>query len=202
MSRVPVLQPEQMNPAQRQIYDDILRTRGGTWFHGPYDPLLHQPRIAAPAQKLGEFVRYHTSLEPRLSELAILIVARYWDCDFEWYQHAPIAASKGLDAELIATLRRNQTPATMQEDEAIVFEFTTSLLKEHRVADGDYQRASEHFGIVGVVELTGLIGYYTFLAFTLLAHQIALPSNVVPPFTGTKATSSFAPRAVTRGSGE
>jgi 4-carboxymuconolactone decarboxylase len=171
-----------MNEAQRKIYRDLLRTRGGTWFHGPYDPMLHQPRMAEPAQLLGEFVRYHTSLDARLVELAILVVARHWECAFEWYQHAPIAASKGLSAAVIETLRQGAQPAGMDEDETIVFAFTRLLLERHRIPDEDYERARQRFGVVGVVELTGLIGYYTFIAFALNAHEIPLPAGVPAPF--------------------
>ena len=182
MSRVPVLAPEQMNEAQRKIYEDILRTRGGKWFHGPYDPMLHQPRMAEPAQQLGEFVRYHTSLNPRLVELAILVVARHWDCEVEWHQHAGIAAKAGLSAALIEALRHGAYPQEMEPDEAIVFEFTHALLEEHRIADADYERARQRLGVVGVVELTGLIGYYTFIAFALNAHEISLPAGVPSAF--------------------
>jgi 4-carboxymuconolactone decarboxylase len=182
MSRVPVLAPEQMNEAQRKIYEDILRTRGGTWFHGPYDPMLHQPRMAEPAQQLGEFVRYHTSLNPRLVELAILIVARHWDCEVEWHQHAGLAAKSGLSGALIEALRHSASPQEMDPQEAIVFEFTRALLKDHCIADATYERARQRFGVVGVVELTGLIGYYTFIAFALNAHEVALPAGVPSPF--------------------
>lgn len=177
MSRVPVLAPEQMNEAQKKVYEDILRTRGGKWFHGPYDPMLHQPRMAEPAQQLGEFVRYHTSLNPRLVELAILVVASHWECEVEWYQHAGIAAKSGLSAALIEALRHDSYPREMDSDEAIVFEFTRALLKEHRIADAHYEQAKQRFGVVGVVELTGLIGYYTFIAFALNAHEISLPAG-------------------------
>lgn len=182
MSRIPALLPDQMTEAQHEIYSEILRTRGGRWFHGPYDALLLQPRIAAPAQRLGEFVRFHTSLEPRLSELAILVVARYFDCEFEWYQHAPIATRSGLAQHIIEALRRNQVPAGMREDEVLVYEFAHGLLKNHRIADEIYDRAKQQWGVTGVVELTGLLGYYTFLAFALNAHEIDLPAGATPAF--------------------
>lgn len=183
MSRLPIIPPEQMNEAQRKIYEEILRTRGGVWFHGPYDPLLLQPRLAQPAQVMGEFVRFHTSLGPRLAEMTILIVARFWDCDFEWYQHEPIARDKDVPAQLIDELRKQLRPSQMQEDERVLYDFTQSLLRSHRVTDADYERARAIFGDVGMVELTGIIGYYTFLAFTLNGHAVALPAGAAAPFS-------------------
>jgi 4-carboxymuconolactone decarboxylase len=133
MSRVPVLAPEQMNEAQRKVYEDILRTRGGKWFHGPYDPMLHQPRMAEPAQQLGEFVRYQTSLNPKLVELAILVVARHWDCEVEWYQHAAIAAKSGLSAALIEALRHDESQKWMRTRSS--FLTLRCIAQEHRIAD-------------------------------------------------------------------
>jgi 4-carboxymuconolactone decarboxylase len=144
--------------------------------------MLHQPRMAQPAQELGEFVRYHTSLNPKLVELAILVVARHWDCEVEWYQHAAIAARSGLSAALIEALRQGESPPEMDADEVIIFDFTHALLKEHRIADALYEKAKQRLGVVGVVELTGLIGYYTFIAFALNAHEIALPEGVPSQF--------------------
>ena len=192
MSRIPPLSPAQMNESQRRICDEILRTRSGAWFHGPYDALLLQPSLAAPAQELGRFVRFDTSLEPRLSELAILIVARHWDCDFEWHQHAPLATHAGISAADVEALRAGVKPPTLKDDEHVVLHFVTSLLKQHRITDSDYHKAQTLLSVVGVVELTGLIGYYTFLAFTLLAHEISLPEGAEPPVrpSGSSASGS------------
>jgi 4-carboxymuconolactone decarboxylase len=184
MTRTPYLTPEQMDPQQRRIYDDIVASRG-KWLSGPYAPLLLQPRIAEPAQKLGEFLRYNTSLTPRLSELAIVIVARHWDCDFEWHQHAAIALRSDVPAELVEAVRQRQPPARMREDEAVVYGFTRELLERHRVEDSVYERGKAILGLVGVVELTALIGYYTFIALTLNAHEVPLPAGVQRPLQGT-----------------
>jgi 4-carboxymuconolactone decarboxylase len=183
MTRTPYLTPEQMNPEQRRIYDDIIISRG-KWLNGPYAPMLHQPRMAEPAQKLGEFLRYNTSLTPRLSELAIIIVARYWDCDFEWHQHAAIALRSDLPAAVIEAIRLRQPPP-VRDDEQVIYEFTRDLLQRHRVEDALYERAKSYLGMIGVVELTGLIGYYTLIALTLNAHEVPLPAGVQPPLSGT-----------------
>lgn len=184
MSRIPPLSPDQMNPQQRAIYESILSTRGGTWFHGPFDPMLHQPRLAEPAQRLGKFLRYDTSLAPRLSEMGILLSARHWDCEVEWYQHAPLAARAGLAEPVIEAIRRGEEPGAMAENESILYRFVTSLLVQHRIPDADYERARVCFGLIGVVELTALIGYYSFIAFSLNAHDIGLPPGVPPALTG------------------
>jgi 4-carboxymuconolactone decarboxylase len=87
-----------------------------------------------------------------------------------------------LSAALIEALRRGEYPHDMDAEEVIVFEFTHALLKEHRIADAYYEKAKQRLGVVGVVELTGLIGYYTFIAFALNAHEVSLPEGVSSPF--------------------
>ena len=179
MTRTPFLQPDEMNSEQRRVYEQIVASRG-TWLNGPFAPMLQQPRMAEPASQLGEFLRYHTSLGPPLSELAILVVARHWDCDFEWYQHARIALRSGVPEELVGAIAADQRPQHMDERQAAVYEFAKSLLETRRIADEVYGRAQALFGVIGVVELTGLIGYYTFIAFSLLAHEVPLPAGVGP----------------------
>ena len=179
MTRTPFLQPQEMSPEQRRIYDDMVASRG-TWLNGPYAPMLHQPRMAAPAAALGEFLRYHTSLGAPLSELAIIVVARFWDSDFEWYQHSRIALKSGVPAEIVAAISANQRPSSLDARQAAVYEFTLALLETHRVPDEVYDRARSLLGVTGVVELTGLIGYYTFIAFTLNAHEVPMPPGVGP----------------------
>jgi 4-carboxymuconolactone decarboxylase len=184
MTRTPFLKPDEMNADQRRIYDDIVATRG-TWLNGPYAPMLHQPRIAEPAQKLGEFLRYKTSLAPRLSELAIVVVARHWDCDFEWYQHAAIALRSEVPPQVVEAIRLRQQPTGLSAEMAVVYEFTRQLLERHKIDDSVYARARAALNVVGVVELTALIGYYTLIAFTLNAHEVPLPAGVEPPLRGT-----------------
>lgn len=180
MTRTPFLSPQEMSPEQRRIYEAIVASRG-TWLNGPYAPMLHQPQLADPAQKLGEFLRYSTSLTPNLSELAILVVARHWDCDFEWHQHAAIALRSDVAPEIVEAIRHNRKPLTLSEPQAAVFEFTFALLEQHGVPDAIYDKAKQLFGVVGTVELTALIGYYTFIAFALNAHQVPLPTGVASP---------------------
>jgi len=183
MTRTPFLKPEEMTVEQRRIYDDIVASRG-TWLNGPFAPMLHQPKLANPAQKLGNFLRYHTSLPPLLTELAILVVARHWDCDFEWYQHAAIALKQGVESTIVEAIRCDALPEKMSEHQSLVYGFTHQLLKTHRVADDLYSRCRDAFSVTGVVELTALIGYYSFIAFTLNAHEVPMPAGVgvqLPP---------------------
>lgn len=179
-TRTPFLTPEQMDPEQRRVYEDIVRSRG-TWLNGPYAPLLHSPELADKAQAFGELVRYRTSLEPRFSELAILITARHWDCQFEWFQHEKIARRQGITEAACDAIARGAPPPLADEKESVVHAFASQLLARHFVDEATYARARELFGVKGAVELVAVVGYYSFIAMTLNAHEVPLPAGTTPP---------------------
>jgi len=180
MTRTPFLTPEQMDPEQRRVFDDIVRTRG-TWLNGPYAPLLHSPELADKAQLFGELVRYRTSLAPRLSELAIIVTARHWDCQFEWFQHEKIARKEGISSAICEAIAKGVRPELPDEADALVYDFASQLLATHFVSEATYARTSALLGVKGAVELVAVIGYYSFIAMTLNAHEVPLPTGAAPP---------------------
>src|SRR6266850_1862258 len=139
------LSPEEMTDAQRKVYQEIAGgPRGGV--RGPFNALLRSPELADRAQKMGEYIRFNTSLPPRLSELAILVTARYWSSQYEWFAHAPLAAKGGLASSVISALQNGRRPGAMSEDEAAVYDFCTELHEKKTVSDATYKRALERFG--------------------------------------------------------
>src|SRR4051812_38570842 len=170
MSRLPERTREQLSEREQAILDDILRSRGS--LSGPFAAWLHSPELADRAQRLGETARFHTSLPPRLSELAILIVARYHSCTLEWTIHEAIAREAGVAPEVIDALQRDERPTFGRDDEAALYGYSRELLESKFVADETYQRAVDVLGLQGVVELTMVLGYYTMVAYTLNAFQI------------------------------
>lgn len=184
MARIPLFPPQNpdvpMTADQRRVYDAIVAGPRGK-VEGPLRVVLHQPTLADAWQALGAELRFRTSLAPRLSELVILIVARHWTSQFEWYSHEPIARQAGVADDAIAALRAGREPAFAADDQQIVYDFVTELLRDHAVGEVSYQRALDHLGTVGVVELTALVGYYVMVAMTLNAHEIDLPAGATPP---------------------
>lgn len=172
MARIPLVSPDTMSAEQKQAYDHILaRNHRIGRLPGPYWMLLHSPELSDNCSMVGELLRYRTDLEPRLSELTILITARVCDSQYEWYAHAPIAQKAGVTDDVIEAIRHGRRPTFAKTDEEALYDYVSELHRDHAVSDATYDRALGHFGAKGLVELTMLTGYYVMVAFTLAAHQ-------------------------------
>ena len=171
---------EAMSEAAREVYDATASGRRGVV---PANVMvwLRSPVFAARAQKLGEFARYETSLGPRRSEIAILVVARHWTAQYEWAMHAMEAAKAGVPAEIIGDIAARRTPRFDQDAERIVYEFSAALVHSHAVPDDTYRAAVGTLGEQATVELVGVLGYYTLVAMTLNAFDIDPPSMGIEP---------------------
>lgn len=177
--RFAVLTPATMTEEQRRVADGIVSgPRGG--MRGPFNALLRSPDLAERAQKLGEFVRYRTSLPARLNELAILCTGRHWTAQYEWYAHARLAREAGLDPALIEAIAEGKRPGRLSREEAAVYEFCTELLETKEVSDTTFAQARDAFGEQGVIDLIGALGYYSLVSMILNVERHPLPENAVP----------------------
>jgi 4-carboxymuconolactone decarboxylase len=138
--------------------------------------------LAAPSQALGAFCRYGTSLEPRLSELAILVTGAFWRAGFEWHVHAPIAAKTGLSAGVIEEIRSGATPEFSRDDERCVYAFAHELWSTHRVSPQTYAEAERVLGRRALVDLVGILGYYGLISMTICAFEVPVPDGAEEPF--------------------
>lgn len=169
-SRLHLPSPADMTPAQRAIHDDVLRTRGNV--SGPFLAWLLSPGLADPAQRLGAFCRYGTSLSLQESELLILMVAAQYRCTGEQLIHEPIARSAGLSEELLATVRAGGKPALESPRMALLADIAVELLGTRHLTADLYARATSMLGETTLVEVVGLIGYYALVAYTLNAFDM------------------------------
>jgi 4-carboxymuconolactone decarboxylase len=179
--RVPELVPAQMTAAQRRVHDAIAAGPRGV-VEGPLRVWLRSPNFADRAQALGAFCRFGSSLPPQVSELAILVTAAFWRAPFEWYAHAPLALKAGFDPQVVEAIRTGTTPHLPREDQATAYALARELTETHRVSDETYDRAVAALGLPAVVELVGLLGYYTLIAMTINAFEVPLPPGASDPF--------------------
>ncbi len=172
--RFPTLKPEDMTPAQKKVADEILAGPRKS-MGGPFNAWLRSPELADKLQAVGEHVRFHSSLPPRLSEFAILLTARAWDADYEWYAHYPLALKAGLKPEIAAAVAKGARPAGMAADEAAVYDYMAELRRTRRVSDPTYAKTHALLGDQGVIDLVALSGYYDLVSMTLNTAQVRPP---------------------------
>jgi 4-carboxymuconolactone decarboxylase len=169
--RIPLPTVEQLSPTQRAVYEEVVRGPRGRLV-GPLRAAILSPDLAGRWSRLGEFLRYGTSIPPRQSELVILVTGRRWTSHVEWAIHSRIALEKGVPAAVVEAIRRGAPPAFDDPDDAAVYEFARQLQQAGRVDLAAYRAVGDRWGDVGLVELTAIVGYYTMVAMTLNAHEI------------------------------
>jgi 4-carboxymuconolactone decarboxylase len=176
MNRYKEHRPADLDAAQQKIWQEIASGPRGS-VPPPLQIWLHSPALAEHAQRLGAFLRFGTSLPPRLSELAILITARHWTAQYEWHHHEVFARKAGLDPAIIAAIAERREPEFQNADERAVYAFCTAYYRNHRIDDATYATALEQFGERGVVELVGIMGYYALISATLNVFEVPVPAG-------------------------
>lgn len=179
MSRLPELNPDTMTDEQRRVGDEIAAGPRGS-LRGPFVPLLHSPGLTDHVQKVGAYIRYESALPGKLREFAIIITARYWGAQYEWNAHSRIAAEEGLDAAIIDAVAERRRPDLGDPAEQTVFAFCTEVLENHRVSDDTYAAALDRFGPEQVVDLVGLMGYYSLIGMALNTFEVPVPGGAQP----------------------
>ena len=170
---------DQLTPAQKAMVGDLVPgQRGG--LGGPFNVLLRSPEMGDLAQKLGAQLRFSSTIPGNLRELAILITARYWNAQYEWYSHRRFAIEEGVSPATADAIASGRRPRSLQPDEEIVYRFCTELLNEKRVNDKNFDVAIDKFGERTVVELTALVGFYNFVSLILNVDRYPLPDGVRP----------------------
>ncbi|MEA3141766.1 MAG: 4-carboxymuconolactone decarboxylase [Gammaproteobacteria bacterium] len=173
--RLPTIPPAQYTAEQKQAAADFEAARKVAVF-GPFEPLMHSPQVMSQARAMGDYLRYKSAIGNTLSELAILLIAREWSQDYEWSVHYPIALKAGIKPEIADAIAEGRRPS-LSADEEIVYDYSMELLKNKQVSNLTFERAKARFGAQGVVDMTGILGYYAFLAMQLNAAQYKPPND-------------------------
>jgi len=177
--RLPLIPESKQTEAQKKASAEFVTIRK-TQVFGPFVPLLRSPELMLRASAMGDYLRYRDSLPPKLNEFIILIVAREWTQEYEWFVHYPIAMKAGLDPEIAKAVAEGRRPAKMPDEEEIVYEFTTELHRNKSVSDATYARAVAKFGEQGMMDMIGMNGYYTMIAMATNVGRTAVPKDYTP----------------------
>lgn len=172
-SRVPLPDLAHLSEAQQQVAKEVAAGPRGE-VRGPVRVWLHSPELANRAQKLGEFLRWGTVLEPRISELVILVTARHYTCHYIWFNHVGLALKGGLSEETVERIKNRQEPTFDKPDEAAAYAFAREVLRDNAVSDATLETVRALFSERGAVEMGAIIAHYHSGAIALGLADIVL----------------------------
>lgn len=177
--RMPPIPADKLTEAQKKAIEEFKAARSAD-ISGPFVPLLRSPEVMTRARAMGDYLRFRSSLPPRLSELVILLTARRWTQQYEWHAHAPLAVKGGLEAEIVKAVAEGRRPEGLAEDEEIVYALFDEMQKNQSIGDATYARAVGAIGEQGIIDVMGITGYYTLLAMVMNTARTPLPAGAKP----------------------
>ncbi|GIQ76228.1 carboxymuconolactone decarboxylase family protein [Bradyrhizobium sp. RD5-C2] len=181
-ARFAPLKAEELSPPQKAWADLISAPpRNAKFAAPPYRAYIRNPDLAPKLSNLSDYLRWNTSLPPRLSEMAILITARHWTAQYEWSAHYPLAMKGGLDPKIADGIAKGTRPDGMKDDEAALYDLGIALYRDRKVSDAVYKAAQEKFGERGIMDIIGIMGYYDLVSMTLITMQAGSANDSVPP---------------------
>jgi 4-carboxymuconolactone decarboxylase len=180
--RMPPIPADKLTDAQRTAVAEFKAARSAE-ISGPFVPLLRSPEVMTRARAMGDYLRFRSTLPPRLSEFLILITARRWTQQYEWNAHQPLALQGGVAADIVKAIAEGRRPEHMAEDQDALYTLVEELQRDQRVTDATYARAVEKVGEQGVIDAIGITGYYTLLAMVMNTARTPLPPGQQPALT-------------------
>jgi 4-carboxymuconolactone decarboxylase len=171
---------DQLNPEQKSAAEGVLK-QSSAGLGGPYAMLITSPELLKRYLLMTEYLRQKTSLPKRLNEMAILLEARIWDAQYEWWAHEPLARKAGVPDAVIAAIRDGKRPPALQPDEAVVYDFVTGLLNKRQLSDETFARAKQILGEQQVVDLAAVTGFYVMVSVVIAAGRVGVPNNGPAP---------------------
>jgi 4-carboxymuconolactone decarboxylase len=178
--RMPPIPADKLTDAQKKAIAEFKTARSAE-ISGPFVPLLRSPEVMSRARAMGDYLRFKSSLPPRLSEFVILLTARRWTQQYEWNAHQPLAVQGGLRGEITKAIADGRRPDGMAEDEEAVYALWDEVQRNQSVSDATYAKAIARIGEQGVIDVLGITGYYTMLAMVMNTTRTPLADGVKPP---------------------
>ena len=186
MSRIPYVRREELGPEGQELWDAIVDSRGALTLTpegglpGPFNAFVTAPGAGRRLSSLGAKLRFGTSIERRLSEIAIITVGARWQAEFEWWAHAAMAREHGVADAVVDAIGRGEDPPFEAADERAVYAAARQLSLSGHLDTETYEGAHRYLGDTGMVELVSLCGYYTLISFLLNAFEVPVPPGATP----------------------
>jgi len=179
----------EMTPDQKKYFNDMMAgpvsstgsagvVQGATSLGSPFNVYLRSPLLADKLRQVGEHIRFKSSLPKKLNELAILVTARHWTAQYEWFAHYRLAVKEGLNPAIAAQIADGKKPTGMSPEEEAIYNFSHELHTDHGVTDATFKAVVDKFGEQGAVDLIAVNGYYVFVSMILNVDRTPLPKGV------------------------
>src|SRR5437667_8715043 len=152
MSRLPYLRRDDLPEAGQAVWDALTETRGNTIVNdqgglvGPFNPWLHAPDVGARLADLGATLRFKTSVDRTLLELAIITVGAHWKAEFEWWAHARMAREAGVPDAVVDAIGAGTEPPFDNDDDRVLHGLARQLVETGRIDDDTYAAAARMVG--------------------------------------------------------
>jgi 4-carboxymuconolactone decarboxylase len=192
VSRLRDLRRDELDPAGQDVWDKVVGTRGQELVNssgalvGPFNAFLHAPEIGRRLSSLGAALRFGTSIERRLTEIAIITVGSHWKAEFEWWAHARMAIEHGVTQAVVDAIGAGDDPPFARDDERVVYTVARELTENGQLSQVTYGRAHGILADAGMVELVSLCGYYTLISYLLNAFAVPIPDDAQPMWPAAK----------------
>ena len=177
--RLPPIPPEKQTDAQKKAAIEFRAERMQDVF-GPFVPLSRSPQLMIDAARMGTYLRFGNTLPRALSEFAIILQARRWSQEYEWYVHAADARTAGLPEEIIQAVAEGRRPEKMTDEQDINNEYGRELNYNRGVNNKTYAREGARDREQGTMDLVGVNGFYSLISMALNVGRTPLPSGVAP----------------------
>jgi 4-carboxymuconolactone decarboxylase len=192
LRRFKIIPFTEMNADQKAYADAVMAgptaatgsaavVKGATFLGAPFNVYLRSPILAQSFRQTAEYIRFKTTLPQKLNEFAILVTARQWGAQYEWFAHHRLALKAGLNPAIAEDLAQGKRPNGMDADETAIYNFSQEMHTTHQVSDATYKAVVDRFGEQGVVDLIGVNGYYVMVSMILNVDRTPLPGGAKPP---------------------
>jgi 4-carboxymuconolactone decarboxylase len=174
-----------LTPEQKDYVKGILSGPRGD-ISGPLSVMLVSPGLGDVTQRAMAFARFSgregfSSVNPKYSELGILMVARLWTSEYVWNAHNRYAIQVGVPADVVEAIRLGKRPEKMEKDIEAIYTFANEFLTTKKVSDATFQATKAVLGgDRGVVDLTGVMGLYQISSMMVVLDQTPLAEGAKP----------------------
>lgn len=179
--RLRSLRRAELDADGQQLWDSLTEGRGARLVDadggliGPFNAFVHAPAVGQRLSSLGAVLRSGTSIERRLSEIAIITVGAHWQAEFEWWSHAAMARRHGVPDAAVDAIGDGREPEFDRADDRAVYAAAVQLSRTGRLDRTAYNAAHQFLGDTGMVELVALCGFYALISFLLNSFEVPLP---------------------------